>query len=80
MISNKNLLILVASLTGLLFFVLFLNNYLVDKIADRVINELKRTYTPGPYDPGYDPDKVNPSYFREPELSKIQVPMPAQSN
>jgi hypothetical protein len=80
MILNKNLLILIASLTGILFFVVFLNNYLVERITDKVINELKRTYTPGPYDPGYDPDKVNPSYFREPELSKIQVPMPNQAD
>ena len=38
------------------------------------MDELKRSYTPGPYDPGFDPDKVNPNYFREPELSKVQVP------
>lgn len=33
---------------------------IADKAADKVILRLQREYTPGPYAPGFDPDKVNP--------------------
>lgn len=33
---------------------------LIDKAADRVIQKLQREYSPSPYGPGFDPDKVNP--------------------
>lgn len=40
---------------------LFVNNYfLVDKVTNKVIENLKREYVPGPYEPGFDPDKVPP--------------------
>lgn len=37
---------------------------LVDRVADRVINKLKKEYSPSPYGPGFDPDKVNPNAFK----------------
>ena len=37
---------------------------LIDKIADRVIKKLKADYSPSPYGPGIDPDKVNPDVFK----------------
>jgi len=33
---------------------------LVDKTADRVIEKLQKDYSPSPYGPGLDPDKVDP--------------------
>ena len=30
------------------------------RVTQRVMDQLKRTYTPGPYSPGFDPDKVDP--------------------
>lgn len=30
------------------------------KITARVMDSLKRDYVPGPYEPGFDPDKVPP--------------------
>ncbi len=62
--DNKNLTIIAVGLTMFLGLVLFFNNILVDKITNKVIQELRRTYTPGPYDPGFDPDKVDPNSFR----------------
>lgn len=45
--------------------VIALNNVImVRKVTDRVIQQLKRDYVPGPYDPGYDPDKVPPKAFQ----------------
>lgn len=60
--QNK-LLIIIATLSFLLLSVLLGGNLILDKVADRVVQKLKRDYVPGPYDPGFDPDKVNPSLF-----------------
>lgn len=68
--ENKNLLIGVLGLTLVLFLVFLANSFLVPKITRNVIQELKREYSPGPYDPGFDPDKVNPNLFRS-EVSKF---------
>lgn len=45
----------------LLVVTLGVNNLvLAPKITARVMDELKRDYVPGPYEPGFDPDKVPP--------------------
>lgn len=62
--DNKNLTIIAVGLTMFLGLVLLFNNILIDKITNKVIQELRRTYAPGPYDPGFDPDKVDPNLFR----------------
>jgi hypothetical protein len=36
------------------------NLVLTSKITARVLDSLKRDYVPGPYEPGFDPDKVSP--------------------
>ena len=36
------------------------NLVLTEKITSRVLDALKRDYVPGPYEPGFDPDKVPP--------------------
>jgi len=62
---KENVLLAVAGVVTLLFAtVLFFNFYLVDKITDNVIEKLKREYVPGPYDPRFDPEKVNPNIFQ----------------
>lgn len=62
--DNKNLITLAVVLAFILGFVIIFNNLLVDRITSRVLDELRRSYVPGPYDPSYDPDKVNPNNFR----------------
>jgi NADH:ubiquinone oxidoreductase subunit 3 (subunit A) len=48
-----------------LLVVLAVNNFvLTEKITTRVMNTLKRDYVPGPYEPGFDPDKVPPKSAR----------------
>jgi len=50
------------------FIFLFVNNkMMVEKTADRVIEKLKKDYVPGPYAPGFDPDKVNPDLWKSEE-------------
>lgn len=39
--------------------------YVVKGLSKAVVEELKRTYTPGPYQPGFDPDKIDPKVFQQ---------------
>ncbi len=36
-------------------------NFVINKIADRVIEKLQKEYSPSPYGPGFDPDKIDPN-------------------
>lgn len=50
---------LVVFMLFVLIGVVFVNNItLTQRITNKVMENLKRDYTPGPYDPGFDPDKV----------------------
>lgn len=50
-----------ALLLLVLIIALAVNNLvLVPKVTSRVLESLKRDYVPGPYEPGFDPDKVPP--------------------
>lgn len=58
---NSERLKTVALFLFVLVAVLFVNNLvLTNKITNRVLDSLKRDYVPGPYEPGFDPDKVPP--------------------
>ncbi len=50
-----------AVLLLVLIVTLAVNNIvLTSKITSNVLETLKREYVPGPYEPGFDPDKVPP--------------------
>jgi len=49
----------------------FFNNAIVERTADRVIEKLQKEYTPGPYAPGFDPDKVNPDLWKDSRRAAI---------
>lgn len=50
-----------AAFLCVLVVVLAVNNVLLtSRITSRVLESLKRDYVPGPYEPGFDPDKVPP--------------------
>ena len=58
---TKENLKLVVVMLSFLIATLFVNNLVLTKrIAARVVEDLKRDYVPGPYEPGFDPDKVPP--------------------
>ena len=40
-------------------------NVFVDFVADRVIEKLEKDYSPSPYGPGIDPDKVDMRAFNQ---------------
>jgi len=59
--SNNIVLFIVIGLGMVLALTLVAGPKLIDKLADRVIEKLQRDYAPGPYNPGFDPDKVDPN-------------------
>lgn len=61
--TNKVLWILLAvTIFNLTFFVA--GKFLIDKAAERVIEKLQKDYSPSPYGPGLDPDKMSPEGFK----------------
>lgn len=62
---NKENLKMVAVVLALLIGSLVVNNVVMtEKVAQRVVQILKRDYAPGPYQPGFDPDKVPPGSIK----------------
>jgi len=58
-ILKKPLFWVVAVLTLFNIGVFVIGKVVVDKAADRVIEKLQKEYSPSPYGPGLDPDRVN---------------------
>jgi hypothetical protein len=58
-LKNNKLVWIVAAFTLLNVGGLLVGNLLINKAADRVIQRLQKDYSPSPYGPGLDPDKVN---------------------
>jgi hypothetical protein len=57
--KNNKLLWIVAAITLFNVGGLLVGNVLINKAADKVIERLQKGYSPSPYGPGLDPDKVN---------------------
>jgi len=58
--NSENLKSLAVFLTVLLLVLVVNNVVMTKRITRSVIEGLKRDYVPGPYEPGFDPDKVPP--------------------
>lgn len=76
--SNRSdkLLWIVAGLAALMFVAAAMNKVLVNKVADRVILKLQKEYSPSPYGPGLDPDKINIDQIKPKQKAK---PKPKQN-
>jgi hypothetical protein len=57
-INNKFFWIVVA-LTGAMLTIGIGGKFFIDKVADVVVEKLKKDYSPSPYGPGIDPDKID---------------------
>lgn len=57
--NNNKLLWVVIALTIAMIGIGVGNKVFVDKVADRVIQKLQKEYSPSPYGPGIDPDKLD---------------------
>lgn len=62
-IGNSKYFWLVAA-TTILLFVVGGGPIFIDKVSNHVIQKLKKDYTPGPYDPGFNPDLIDPSSLK----------------
>lgn len=52
-----------AALLVFMILSMAVNNVIVTrKVTNNVLESLKREYVPGPYEPGFDPDKVPPRH------------------
>src|SRR4051812_46318372 len=51
---------------------LILGKVIVDRAANRVIQKLQKEYSPSPYGPGFDPDKISPNFF-DPSKKYIEM-------
>jgi hypothetical protein len=59
--NGENLVWIVLGLGVFIFVVGIGSNFLVDKVAEKVIQKLQKDYSPSPYGPGFDPDKIDVS-------------------
>lgn len=62
---NNKLFWVVAVLGVLLIVVGGGSKFFVDKVADRVIHKLQKEYSPSPYGPGLDPDRIDYEKMRQ---------------
>lgn len=62
--ENKKLIAAAVGLFVLLVVVFFGKDAFVKKVTAEVVKELRREYAPGPYSPGFDPDKVDPTFWQ----------------
>lgn len=60
---NKKVLLPIISFVVVTIICFIFGNIFINKLTDRIIERVKieimRDYVPGPYSPGFDPDKVN---------------------
>lgn len=62
--TNNKLVYVFVALTVLLLVFGLGTKVFVDKVADRVIYKLQKDYSPSPYGPGIDPDKIDISKIK----------------
>lgn len=69
--SNNKLFWVIGVLSAVMIVVGIGNKAFVDKIADRVIKKLQKDYSPSPYGPGVDPDKLDVEKIRKTSNSPV---------
>lgn len=64
-LKNNKMFWVVAIFTVLNLVLLVGSKFVISKTADKVIEKLQKEYSPSPYGPGIDPDKVNPNTLKD---------------
>lgn len=62
--SKQNITYVLVAVTGLLFFGASFR-FFEYKVKNSIMQDLQRDYVPGPFSPGFDPDKLDPSLLKE---------------
>lgn len=66
----------VVGLAGVMLAVGLGGKFLVDKVADKVIQKLQKDYSPSPYGPGIDPDKLDMDRLKKQSAAPTKVIQP----
>ena len=56
---NNSIKIAAVVVLGLLFGSMMFGGLFMDRLADKVIERMEKPYSPSPYGPGLDPDKLD---------------------
>lgn len=72
-IKNNKLLWTLIAVTFFNVGMLVVGQIIVEKTSDRVLEKLKKEYSPSPYGPGFDPDKVKPELFKSTDINSPQT-------
>jgi hypothetical protein len=64
-LKNNKMFWVVAIFTVLNLGFFFGSKFVINKTADKVIEKLQKEYSPSPYGPGLDPDKIDPESLRK---------------
>ena len=64
-ITENKLFLPLVTLAAVLLFLVLGNKIVIDKVADRVIQKLQKEYSPSPFAPGFDPDKIDVNKIRK---------------
>lgn len=57
--ANNKFFWIVIGLTAAMLFIGVGGKVFINKVADVVVEKLKKDYSPNPYGPGIDPDKID---------------------
>jgi hypothetical protein len=69
--SNNKLVWVIGILSVVMIVVGIGNKVFIDKVADRVIQKLQKEYSPSPYGPGIDPDKLDVEKLKKKSNSPV---------
>jgi len=58
-LNNNKFFWIVVGLTAAMLVIGVGGKVFIDKVADVVVEKLKKDYSPSPYGPGIDPDKID---------------------
>lgn len=82
---NKKILLPIVAFIVVVSICFVFGNIFVNKITDKIKQEIRqeliRDYVPGPYSPGFDPDKITPKFKAiPPSPVRLEVKTPQEWN
>lgn len=70
--NNKKYFVEIGLLCTFMVVIAIGNRLLVDKITEKVIQKLQKKYSPSPYGPGFDPDKLDLEKIKNLPVKPVQ--------
>lgn len=68
--NNNKVTYIAAGVVGILVLLFIFDKVFIPKLVDRIVKDMRKNYVPGPFEPGYDLDKVDPSFIRPKSLGQ----------